>query len=175
MKFSVKDVNWQELNSPHKTLRRFQPTKEKLAHLYRYMLEGKLNLSDENRIPQKLDLLFTYFFAGIGKELGAFHLFYEIGNYDGLLGFTDINCTYKCNTFFKLWNKEKFTHNNVTGIKVLLDLVKKELQLKRIELSTPDESGVRLAELCGFKKEGTQKFGYIWNGKYYNNYLLRRI
>gem|GEM_PF-4788791 len=27
MKFSVKDVNWQELNSPHRTLKVFQPTK----------------------------------------------------------------------------------------------------------------------------------------------------
>ena len=175
MNFSVSKVDWEKLYHPHKTLKLFQPTQEKLIHLYEYMLEGRLNLSDESRTPEKLDLLFGYFFGGTGTHLGAFHLFYEIGNYNGLIGLTDINCTYKCNVFFKLWNKKHFTHNNIKGIKRLLDLVMKELQLKRIELSTPDETGVRLAELCGLKKEGSQKFGFSWNGKYHTNYLLRRI
>jgi len=175
MKFDVKNVNWEKLNSPHKTLKVFQPTQEKLAHLYKFILKGKLNASDEHRTPEKLDLLFAYFFANVGSRLGAFHLFYEMGDYDGLFGLTDINCTYKCNIFFKLWNKKNFTHNNVKGIKILLDLAKEELQLKRMELSTPDESGVRLAEMCGFKKEGSQKFGFVWQGKYYTNYLLRKI
>jgi len=111
----------------------------------------------------------------MGNHLGAFHLFYEMGDYDGLFGLTDINCAYKCNIFFKLWNKKNFTHNNVKGIKVLLDLAKEELQLKRMELSTPDESGKRLAEMCGFKKEGSQKYGFVWQGEYYVNYLLRRL
>ena len=122
-----------------------------------------------------MGILIDYFFGDTQRRFGAFHLFFEIGDYDGLLGLTDINCAYKCNLFFKLWNKDKFTHTNVRAIKKLLDIAMEELKLKRISLSTPDKKGVRMAEMCGFKIEGNQKFGFLWQGETYTNYLLRKL
>jgi len=175
MNFNPDTVNWKKLHDPNGVLTLFQPTEAKLSHLRRFMVDSELNLSDENRTPEKVDLLFEYFFTQIPQQVGVIHIFYEIGDFKGLLGLTDILCGYRCNVFLKYWDSGEFTDKMGKEINKFLRIAMKELDLRRIATASADGRAVSIAEKCGFRIEGRQKYAVQYKGELFTNHLLRMI
>jgi len=139
------------------------------------MVDGELNLSDENRTSEKVNLLFEYFFTQIPQQVGVIHIFYEIDDFKGILGLTDILYGYKCNVSLKYWDSGEFTDKIGKEINKFLRFAMKELDLRRIATASADGRAVSIAEKCGFRIEGKQKYAVQYKGKLYTNHLLRMI
>lgn len=168
------NINWERLKNIGPTLKPFDPTKEKLEFLANWLLKKPLNLSDEERTPEKVGVHISYYFPyTIPEKIRPFHLFYEIGDFAGLLGFTDIHIGYKAAFFFKFWNQKNWNHHIWRDIKKAPDIVMNELDLQRMAAQTPDVKMLRLAKKLGFRLEARQGMGFIWNGEPYVNFLLR--
>ncbi|GAG28173.1 unnamed protein product, partial [marine sediment metagenome] len=87
----------------------------------------------------------------------------------------DILCGYKCNVFLKYWDSHEIPDNTTDGIKKFLKFAMKELGLRRISMASADGRTVDLAEKCGFKIEGRQKYAVMYKDKLYTNHLLRIV
>ena len=135
------------------------------------MLHDKyLYLDDEYRNPQTIHTIMTNYLNGALS--GAINLFYEMGDFQGLIGFRKIIPGYKCRLFFKIWDKKLYGKNFVRAVRQLIDFIMDEFQLARISTESPDERAIKGGMLVGFKKEGEEENGFLWNGKFYKNYLL---
>ncbi|HPZ06637.1 MAG TPA: GNAT family protein [Candidatus Eremiobacteraeota bacterium] len=60
------------------------------------------------------------------------------------------------------------------AIMSLMKFVFNELDLRRIELKVVEYNlrAIRCYEKCGFKKEGCLRKKVLWNGKYYDQYIM---
>ena len=168
--FDPDRVNFVELSKPRKFFKFFDGNPNKVVKLSEKLLLNELYLPDEMRDPQRVAYLLQAYFCG-----GMFNMFYEIGNFGGIMGVINISPTYKADLIFKLWDKEIWGATLAREIKDVIDLVAKEFQLKRIAGQTPDERMVKMFENFGFKIEGRQKFGFRWNQKDYTNFLMRKL
>jgi len=136
------------------------------------MLENKyLYLSDEYRDPQTISTILTNYVA----PTQCVNMFYEMGDFQGLIGFTHVIPGYKSGLLFKIWDKEFFDKGLVRALRGLLDFVQDSLDLKRISVESPDPRMVKGAELIGFEVEGEEEYGFRWKGKFFKNVLLGRI
>jgi len=163
-------VDWEYFRCPGKKVKYFQPTPEKLNHVSNVLMHGYLNLSDENRKPEIISKLLGYYF---GNLPGNFNMFYELGNFDGILGLTNITIGFKSDIIYKFWGK--FNHKLFREIRELLDRTMTEFDLKRLTAATPDEKVKKLAKNLGFVVDGTQKYGFSWNNRLYTNNLMRML
>jgi RimJ/RimL family protein N-acetyltransferase len=164
------------LKAPSPLLTLFVPTIEKLSWIADKFSNGFLYIPDELRTPQKiLELMAHLFPYGVDPALRAFHVYYEIGQFDGLLGFTNIIPGYRCGAFLKIWNQDIWGPTLARDMTELADRFMAEYQLKRMELETADERMVKVAKICGLKQEGTKALGFRFNNKLYTAYLLRKI
>ena len=173
------NINWDKLMSrDDKYFSLFHPNEEKMRFLFEKLLTKYLYVSDEDRIPEKIwSMLFHYFPPTTDFPRTHVSLFYEIGDFDGLVGFRDILPAYKCSVGLTLWNgdklfKEMSGRNFVREGRKLIRDVMDEFKLKRIESGTPDKSIVKLAKLFGFKQDGAMKHSFMWKGKTMTSYRL---
>jgi hypothetical protein len=133
-------------------------TPEKLEKFAHYMLTRPLYLSDECRTIETItSMIQTY----------PPSLFFEIGDFQGILAFRYIYPEFKAGFLWKLWDKSIFSHNLVKDVRKLIDLVMNEYKLKRLELTTADEKWHKGLRLGGFKLEGTHPNAFLWDGKLY--------
>lgn len=144
-------------------------TPEKRHILMSKMIISFLWIPDEIRTEEGINDLIDYLFYGQKP------VFYEIGNFGGIIGFYDILPEYKCTFLSRLWNRTLWTHGLVREIKDMVWQFKRDYKIKRISLATPDERLVKFAKILGFRVEGTQRYGFRFDGKLYTQYLLRIV
>ena len=142
-------------------------TPEKRDILKSKMFYSFLWIPDEARTERAIDLFIDYLFSGTAS------VFYEIGNFDGIVGFYDIIPEYKCAFLARLWNRALWTPSLAKEIKAMISEFRQTLKMKRIGLATADERLGKFAKLMGFKAEGTQKNNFRFEGKFYTTYLYR--
>ena len=168
------DLNY--LKSPSPLLHLFSPTIEKLQFIANKFATGFLYIPDELRSPQKVFELMAHLFPyAIEPALRPFHVYYEIGRFDGLVGFTNIIPEYRCGSFLKIWNKDIWGPTLARDLTELADRFMQEYHIKRMELETADERMVKVAKICGLKQEGTKALGFRFDGKLYTSYMLRKL
>ena len=172
----IKGIDWERLQHPHPSLRVFKcenpddptdPFFKKVARFQRLAMKEYLWLSDEYRNEQAIGVITnSYFFSG------GFNVFYETGDFQALIGFTDIISGFKCNMTFKLIDKDIWGADFARAAKELFDLYIKEFRLKRISSETADIRILRMAQMGGFVLEGTRPDAFRWNKKYYPIYTM---
>jgi hypothetical protein len=135
------------------------------------MLHDKyLYLDDEYRNPQTIHTIMTNYLNGALS--GAINLFYEMGDFQGLIGFRKVIPGYKCRLFFKIWDKKLYSRNLVRAVRQIIEFVMNEFNLVRISTESPDKRAIKGGRLAGFELEGEKENGFLWDGKFYKNYLL---
>lgn len=164
------------LKNPSPLLHLFSPTIEKIQFIADKFANGFLYIPDELRTPEKITALMAHLFPyATDPAYRPFHVYYEIGNFDGLVGFTNIIPEYRCGSFLKIWNPAVWGPTLARDLTELADRFMQEYHIKRMELETADERMVKVAKICGLKQEGTKALGFRFENKLYTSYLLRKI
>ena len=165
----IKKLDVGKLTSPHPLMKVFKPENDndldfykKLAKFKTLMLKEYLWISDEYRTDGAADLILAQYFSGY-----TFNVFYEIGDFQAIIGFTDILPEFKCNMTFKIWDKSIWNKTLVKAGREITDLFLKEFALKRISSATADERILRMGKMIGFVEEGRQPDAFRWNKKFY--------
>ena len=146
---------------------KFNPTEDKIKALSKKLMEEPLYLSDEYR---DYELIHKMLFNNFSNKN---NIFYEIGEWGGLVGFVNIIPEFKCDIVFKLWNPELWGFRFKTQLKELIKTIIEKYALKRVATESPDAKMAKMAKLCGFKVEARQAFAFQWDGEFYTNYKLR--
>ena len=160
-------VNWERLARPSPLFRAFvEPTVTQMGTIVTKLGSDYLYAPDELRDEPTLRALVWHYWAS-----GA-NIIYEVGEFQGILGFMDIVPGHKASVTLKLWGRETWGRNFVRESRALLGLVMDEFRLVRLETSTPDEKVVRMATLAGFAVEGVRPKDFKWNGDYYDTTVM---
>lgn len=166
-------IDWEKLKNPGGIFKLFYEDPEdpivfhkKWVDLKKMLKTKYLYLSDEYREDAIIDNIISSFFPCV---------FYEMGDFQGLIGFTKIFHGNKCGLMFKIWDKKLFGHNFVKECRRLVDIFFNEWDLKRMSVESPDKDMVRLSKLAGFKVEGKEPYGFKFKGKFYTNYMLGKV
>lgn len=170
MSIDPKKIDWKRLDAPSSMIRAFVPTKDKMSALLNMLLDMPLYVPDEVRDPNKISVFLASCFSG-----NIFNRFYELGDFQGWMGFTNILPEYKCDIIFKLWDRNLWGLPFARELKSFINFFMKTFKLKRIGAATPDKIFIKMGRILGFKAEGTQKNAFMWEGKLYNNILLRKL
>ena len=142
----------------------------KIQKFAKMLQERYLYLSDEYRNPEVITAIISDYFQPKHPVI-----LYEMGNFQGLIGFTDIMPGYKASMLFKIWDKNLYSKGMVRACKGLLEFIQDSLNLRRISTGSPDPRMVKGAKMIGFKVEGEKECGFMWDGKFYTDVLLSRI
>ncbi len=146
---------------------KFNPTEDKIKALSKKLMEEPLYLSDEHR---DYELIHKILFNGFSNKN---NIFYEIGEWGGLVGFVNIIPEYKADMFLKLWDKKLW---GITFAKELKKLIKHTMikyDLKRLASDSQDPRMAKMGKIVGFKVEGRFKYGFCWNKEYHTLHKLR--
>ena len=147
--------------------KKFNPTEDKVKALSKKLMEESLYLSDEYR---DWELIHKVLFNNFSNKN---NIFYEIGEFGGLVGFVDIIPNFKCDIVFKLWNPELWGFRFKTQIKQLIKAIMEKYSLERVATESADERMTRMAKICGFKVEGRFKYAFMWEKKMYTLHKMR--
>jgi hypothetical protein len=143
---------------------------KKVTEFGNRLLKDFLYLQDEYRNDGAVQAILQGFFSG-----NKVNLCYEMGDFQGIVGFTGIMPEYKCGVFLKIWDKELHGKELIRELQELSDIIMDTFKLRRMTVDTPDRRMVKFAQLAGFKVEGTQKLCFRWNDKLYTNYILSKL
>lgn len=144
----------------------FFPTNEKIAKLTKEFKDGYLNLSDEYRNQYSIyNILLMYF-------NNPANLFYEIGNFGGVLGFANIVGGHKCDILMKMWDKEIWKPSVVKEAKEIIKTIMDEFKLIRINTETADIRVKKMCTILGFKEDGIREKDFSFDGKKFSLFLL---
>ena len=171
----LKEIDWEKLKNPDPMFKLFTPTSAeptdpfylKVSKLQRMLMKQPLWLSDEYRSEPTIREAVHNYFSG-----NTFNVFYEAGDFQGLVGFKNIIPEFKCEMTFKIWDKSLWSKTLVRAGRDLTELYMKEFKLKRISSATADDRIRRMAEMIGFVVEGKQPNSFKWNNKFYPLILL---
>lgn len=153
-----------------KHFKEFFPNEEKLRQLYGALLTGHLNLPDFRRNP----LSINYSIALLLSSPNV--IAYEVGDFDGLLGFVDIIPFYQSALFFKIINKEGdfWSTDFAREAKALTERVMEHFNLLKVVTCTPDERMAKIGKTMGFNVNNTFDKAFIHAGKAYDlHYLIK--
>jgi len=175
MKFSAEKVAWDKVKRPNDLLKILEPNPkdpiefEKKIVIFKNNLRDKyLYLSDQFRHPKTIDMLVhNYFYNRV-----IFHIFYELGDFQGIIGVTNIIPEFKAGVIFKIWDNNAWTPANARKIRELGDIIMKEFMLKRLSIQTPDRRMIKFGKIIGFNVEGEKPFDFKWDGRLYTTYML---
>ena len=170
----ISQVDYQKLIEPHPMFKIFKPDEKdpiifykKINRLKKLMVEKYLWLSDEYRTSQAADAIISSYFSGI-----SFNVFYEVGDFQALIGFMRILPEFKCEMTLKLIDENIWGADFARATKELIELYMEQFQLKRISTETSDKRIVRMTELAGFVQEGERPDDLRWKNKFYPKYIL---
>lgn len=158
-----------KLTNPSPMFKKFEPTPEKMKALAKHLMENKYSLSDEYR-----DYDIIYGILSKYLSSGAC-IFYEIGDMDGVIGFTDIILGWKCHAIFELLNPKIWDKQLVRESRALFDLVMDTGKLMKVSSQTADKRVRRMAGMIGFRLEGLRQLEFSWDKKPYDLYLIGRF
>lgn len=164
--FNFKKIDWKSLEKPSPLFRVLQRTEEKDKIIAHELMNGFLNISDEYRHYDSVYKLINYYFYC------SFSIFYEVGEFQALLGITNIIPQHKADIMMKIFDKDFWGRDFVRETRSLMKLYMKEFGLKRISSESPDPRICKMAKMVGFKVEGIRDLDFSWNGKKYDNFLL---
>lgn len=147
----------------------FKPTPEKVMAIGRHLMENKYSMSDEYRD-------YPIIYGILDKYLSSKNsLFYEIGDMDGVFGFTDIISGWKSHMIFELLNSRVWGKRLVRESRKLIDAVMDAMELIKISSQTADKRIAKMSRMIGFEMEGARKAEFSWDKKLYDIYLIGRI
>jgi len=141
----------------------------KLKEFVNHLMKRDRYISDELR---DYDSIWAMVFQML---YGGQSILFELGDFQGLIGFLDIMDGWRCRVMFKIWDKKFWTHNHIKQGKELLDRFMNTFNLVRMESHTADPIMLRLGEKFGFTEEGRMKKNFKWDGKLYDLILMSRI
>ena len=173
----MKEINQELLMNPTSRFKLFQPTEEKIKKIAATLMNNYLYVSDEFRQWDVVYGIINRYFMGQG-----INLIYEIDDFQGAIGFCDIIPGWRCFVMLKMWAiddkpedwKKIYNKTFVREGRVLLDIIANEFGIKRFATETADPKISKIAQMFGFKEEGTQPLGFQWNNEFYDNILLSR-
>lgn len=149
----------------------FEPVENKVRFLASKLLTEPLYLSDEFREPQMIHKWISQIL--VNSEV---NVLYELPDFGGVLGFLNIIPEHKADVFFRMWNKNIYTKNFSRDLKDTLRQTIEDYDLKRLSLAIPEEEKwLKFAKLYGFKREGSEKYSFRWNSKFYSLCRLRLL
>ncbi len=161
---------------PGKHLKVFEPTRDKLEILADKLMNTPMYLSDEYRTEPQIAALMQYWFPSGDSEIKPLNIFYEMGDFGGLMGFVNIQPEWRSDLFFKVWDRGIVGPTLARDIKNLIKKFMIEWKLKRLALASPDEkAGKFFGNVCNFRTEGTLKYGFMFHGKPTTLFMYRRI
>ena len=141
----------------------FSPDDEKLKIIATHIKNKKFNLDDAYRDYNTIwNIIFPQFFI-------QGNMFFEAGDFQGILGLANIVPTRSASVMMKIWDKKVWGATIVRQTRGLLKYIMGELQLRRLETSSPDPIVVRMCTMVGFKEEGIKIRSFKWNGKFYDD------
>lgn len=166
---SGKGTDWDKLFKPSSLIKRFEPSPKKIMTVARHLMDNKYSMSDEYRD-------YGIIYGILDKYIRSPNcIFYEVGDMDGVLGFTDIIVGWKCHAIFELLNPRIWGKKLVKESRYLFDLVMDTGKLVKISSQTADDRVRRMGEMIGFTVEGIRVAEFSWDDELYNIYLLGRI
>ena len=170
-------VNINLLAHPTKNIRAMEVNRWKLGQLIKMHMKNELWTPDDWRTIAKCHLRMSILFPPrtIPVEVRPINIIYEIGNWAGMLGVVQIVPGYQAACYFKFWDEKQFGHKIYREIKEVLEIVMDELKLIRLYTDTACPKMLAWGKRVGFKVEGRQKYGFMWNGKPRTLYLLRLL
>lgn len=139
----------------------------KVNKFKRFLHEKYLYTSDENRDAESIGRGVFNMFCGPHLDL-----YYEVGDFQGMIIFARIIAGHKADMIFKIWDKKLFSKDFVRACQKLTALVMDNLNLIRLTTHSADPKMVKLAEMAGFKSEGKSPYSMKWNGKYHTSHTL---
>ena len=98
-------VTQERLINPSSLIKLFEPNAEKLKALAKHLMENKYSLSDELRNYDIIHGILRNYLSSPNC------IFYEIGDMDGVFGFTDITFSWKGHVIFELLNPRPWIWN----------------------------------------------------------------
>jgi len=171
-----KDINYELLKNPDDRFFKIFKYENSPDFWYKFnklcnmMMERYLYISDEYRHMDVIKQIISGYCGG-----RSLNMFYELGEFQGLVGFTSLIPEYRCNLTFKIWDKSFYSKEMVRAVRKLTDFIMDTFRLVRMRTESPDPRMVKGAELLGFKYEGTEKKGFKWRGKYYDLVSLGKV
>jgi len=162
-------VTLEKLLKPSEMFKRLEPTQEKIKEIARHLMENKYSLSDELR---DYDIIHSILRKYMTSDVCVF---YEIGDMDGIFGFTDIIPGWKAHVVFELINPKIWGKQLVRESRELIDLVMKSGDLIKLSSQTADKRIERMAKMIGFHLEGIRELEFSWDKKPYPIYLIGRF
>jgi len=172
----IKDIDWAKMRDFNPNFKPFLPADyndpqdpfyAKVSKLQRLLMKRPLWLSDEYRNAQAIEAIIYSYFSGT-----TFNVFYEVGDFQALIGFMKIHPGFKCEITLKLIDSSLWGADFVRASKELVELFIKELKLKRVSIETADKRISKMAKMAGFVDEGQRPNDLRWDGKFYPKYLL---
>ena len=162
-------VTLERLLKPSEMFKKFEATPDKMKEIARHLMENMYSMSDELR---DYDIIHGILRKYITSETC---IFYEIGDMDGIFGFTDIIPGWKAHVVFELINREIWGKQLVRESRELIDLIMKSGDLIKLSSQTADERIKRMAKMIGFHLEGIRELEFSWDKKPYPIYLIGRF
>ena len=158
-----------DLMTPTPLFHLFIPTAEKIMDLRRHLMEDYLYTPDRLRSPGAVDKTLW----DMLNQQNA--IYYEIGNWQGLAGMSNIFPGWSAHVTLKFWGTELWGKQMVREMRKVLDFLERQFRLVRLESHTADPRIEKLTHLIGFETEGRKKKGFIFDGQYYDLIMLGRV
>jgi len=167
-------VDWEKLKCPDGPFKPFVPDGptdiefwKKVTRFENLVSKKYLFATDDCRGIETVKGIMKMYLLG-----GACNIFYEVGDFGGLVGFTNIKEGDKATMIVKVWNRRVFTKENVRAFMSLARTYVDEFKLRRLGIDTAHKKFARLAQTAGMTLEGTLINDFKWGGRYYDRYLL---
>lgn len=165
----ISEEQIEKLRNPNSTFKLFIPTEAKLKELAIHLMNEELYIPDEKRNWPSIYALLNYYLSPMHT-----HIFYEIGDFQGLIGFMEVYPEYKAFLLWKMWDKSVWNKTFARHGKEVINLIMDTYKLKRLGTETADPTVVKMARMAGFVYEGAKENEFMWNGKMYSRHVLAK-
>ena len=143
---------------------------ERLKKFVNLLMKKDRYVSDELRDYDKLwQMVFSIFY---GNKI---NLVFQMGDFQGMLGFLDIIPGWKCRLMFKIWDKTIWNKQNIRDGRTLLDRIFDRFNLIRMEVHSADPVMFKMSKIFGFEEEGRMLKAFKWDGKIYDLALFSKV
>lgn len=161
------DEQLARISNPMPIFKLFVYDDDKFSKWQSHLLNDELHVSDEHRHPGGIMATLREILFGAGLNIT-----YEIGDFEGIIGFLGVIPGFRCNLTWQLWDRSRWGLDAVKQAKGLMKFIMDEFDLKRIGTRTADPKVKRLAEMLGFKAEGILVNDFKWEGKLLDVHVL---